>query len=296
MATEKLKTAPEDREANLVVGRHVCLNLGDWDRGLKLLSKGSDAKLRAMADDDRFVEANDANAQMKLGDNWFEYAKPLNGRQKFNVLARAKHWYEKALPGLDKLNALNVGSRVRSLEKTLADAGPAAAPAEGQPKTEARKPGAPIVRKNFNTIKTEETVKSQWTFEGNYRIEALGLRLQKSPAMSSKFQLLDGGKIVFRLTTERRDVTVRLCEEDVTVTVPYGRPAQLAIERKGRNLNYELLAQNRVPERNTILMAEDKAAAASVVTFNSKESNVVGRSEDVLFHSIVVTGPVKPTE
>jgi hypothetical protein len=46
---DKLKTAPNDAAANLALGIHYCLKLGQWDKGLAYLAKGSDAKYKELA-------------------------------------------------------------------------------------------------------------------------------------------------------------------------------------------------------------------------------------------------------
>ena len=45
----RLKTAPDDPEACLTVGGWYCFHVGNWDEGLKLLAKGSDAALKSLA-------------------------------------------------------------------------------------------------------------------------------------------------------------------------------------------------------------------------------------------------------
>jgi hypothetical protein len=46
---EVLKDKPDDPDANLKLGKFLCLIKGDWERGLPLLVKGSDAGLRDLA-------------------------------------------------------------------------------------------------------------------------------------------------------------------------------------------------------------------------------------------------------
>ena len=44
---EKLKSSPDDPDANLAAGRFYCLTRGDFARGLPMLAKGSDPALKA---------------------------------------------------------------------------------------------------------------------------------------------------------------------------------------------------------------------------------------------------------
>src|SRR5262249_33716111 len=51
-ASEALRQQPEDPGANLVMGKYVCFDKGDWGKGLPLLVKGSDGQLQALAEKD----------------------------------------------------------------------------------------------------------------------------------------------------------------------------------------------------------------------------------------------------
>lgn len=46
---KQLEKSPDDAEASLQVGRHLCLVKGDWDAGLPLLAKGKDKSLADLA-------------------------------------------------------------------------------------------------------------------------------------------------------------------------------------------------------------------------------------------------------
>ena len=48
-ADEKLKTNPDDPQANLALGRYRCFAKGDWEAGLPLLAKSGDAALASLA-------------------------------------------------------------------------------------------------------------------------------------------------------------------------------------------------------------------------------------------------------
>ena len=47
---QKLKTSPDDPAANLAVGSYLCFSKGEWEKGLPMLAKGSDANLKQLAD------------------------------------------------------------------------------------------------------------------------------------------------------------------------------------------------------------------------------------------------------
>ena len=99
MAT--LKETPTDPEANATVGKYLCLTKGNWEKGLPMLAKGSDANLSALAAKD-IAGAGSGEEQVKLGDAWWN----AGGKR------RAVHWYEQALPGLTGLAKDRVEKRV----------------------------------------------------------------------------------------------------------------------------------------------------------------------------------------
>jgi len=97
MAT--LAQKPQDREANLTVGKYHCLLRGDWETGLPMLAQGSDADLKAVARRE-LERVSVAEAQVALADQWRALAAKNTGLAKRQMQARAVFWYRKALPGL----------------------------------------------------------------------------------------------------------------------------------------------------------------------------------------------------
>jgi len=59
-ARETLKSKPDDADAALVLGKHLSFLKGDWAKGLPLLAKSSDAKLKQLATKD--LDTNHASA------------------------------------------------------------------------------------------------------------------------------------------------------------------------------------------------------------------------------------------
>jgi len=115
-AVETLKEKPDDPAANLTAGKFFCLLKGDWDKGLPLLAKGSDEKLRTVAQQD-LANPSEAATQMKLADDWFLLAGNEAGTKKMLLSSRAYEWYQKALPMLEGLTKAKVEKRVVELEK-----------------------------------------------------------------------------------------------------------------------------------------------------------------------------------
>ena len=91
-ARDALEDNPTDAEANLAVGRHLCLVKGDWDRGISMLALGNDAELRALAVKE-LAGATSADAAVALGDGWWELASKSEGREKVSLMVRAGSWY-----------------------------------------------------------------------------------------------------------------------------------------------------------------------------------------------------------
>ena len=100
-ALAALKDNPRDPDANLVLGKHLCFAKDDWEKGLPMLARGSNAALRALAERDLRGAAT-VQEQVKLGDAWWA----AHGKQ------RAAYWYERALPGLKSLERDLVRGRV----------------------------------------------------------------------------------------------------------------------------------------------------------------------------------------
>ena len=122
VALERLKTSPDDADANLTVGRYQCFVKGEWDKGFRLLAKGSDASLKAVAvaeirgpgqSRERNAESGQAVASapnsnpqdsrpeaqdpLLLGDAWWNLAQESEGRAHDSMLLRAGYWYQQAV-------------------------------------------------------------------------------------------------------------------------------------------------------------------------------------------------------
>ena len=99
-AQERLKTAPDDPEACLTVGRWHCFYQGDWDEGLKLLAKGSDDALKSLAAEELAAKPAKAEDKVARGDAWWDLAEKATGKAKAAMRRRAGQWYQEALPDL----------------------------------------------------------------------------------------------------------------------------------------------------------------------------------------------------
>jgi hypothetical protein len=94
-AKEKLKEMPDDPEANLVVGKHLCFFLSRWDEGLPLLSKCGDDPLKSAAKKD-LAKPADVKGQATVGDDWWNLGMFKPDWYKMHAHERALYWYEPA--------------------------------------------------------------------------------------------------------------------------------------------------------------------------------------------------------
>ncbi len=114
----RLKSNPNDADANLTVGEFFGLYKGDWDKALPRLALSSDAKLKALALADLAAPAN-ATSRRKIGDGWWSDAGPRTGPAKAHEQSRAAFWYLQCLAELD-------GFEKAVVEKRIAEARPSA--------------------------------------------------------------------------------------------------------------------------------------------------------------------------
>ncbi|HEY7326824.1 MAG TPA: hypothetical protein VH592_04250 [Gemmataceae bacterium] len=98
-ALATLAAQPNDAEANRLVGTFLCFQKGDWQKGLPLLARGSDARLKELAEKD-LAAPSAADAQAALGNGWWQLGMQEKDQAKANLLERACYWYERALPDL----------------------------------------------------------------------------------------------------------------------------------------------------------------------------------------------------
>ncbi len=122
LAKKQLNTDPSDPEACLVVGRWLCFDRGDWEEGLKLLAKGSDATLKALATAD-LAPPPTAAARVARGDAWWDLAEKSEGRTRNALRRRAGFWYEDAIAELSGLAKARIEGRLAEAAKEPAPEG-----------------------------------------------------------------------------------------------------------------------------------------------------------------------------
>ena len=127
-AAEVLSRNPDDPAANLNMGRYRCITLGDWEAGLPLLAKGSDAELRALALKSvpaagaKMDDTAAADQMLTDANGWWDWAErqPLLPRQR--ARQHTADLYRRATPklsGLTKALATRRGEEVPALRESF---------------------------------------------------------------------------------------------------------------------------------------------------------------------------------
>ena len=122
-----LKTKPDDPAANLAVGKYFCLYKLNWERGIPMLAKGSDAALKTAAGNDLLATAGVAEAKLTAADGWYALARKANKTESAGMKVRAHHWYQQALPKLTSLKKIKAQKRLAELAPVVASVGGSAA-------------------------------------------------------------------------------------------------------------------------------------------------------------------------
>lgn len=110
-AQATLKRAPDDRDANEIVGRRLVLR-NEWQRALPHLAKAADDELRAAATNDLQNPAEPAR-QIRVADKWWDVADGTDGRERSALRARAVYWYSLALPKLTRFYKTRATRRIK---------------------------------------------------------------------------------------------------------------------------------------------------------------------------------------
>ena len=99
---EKLRSNPSDPAANLVVGKHTCLESGDWQGGLRMLAQCNDAKWKEVAELE-LAPPSTPDDMVTLAARLYDLAASERGWVRDAILLHASDWYRKAIPNLKGL-------------------------------------------------------------------------------------------------------------------------------------------------------------------------------------------------
>ena len=106
-----LEKQPTDPDANLMVGRFRCFNMGQWEAGLAMLALGDDPVLKQAAVAELKLPTA-AEGQVALADTWWDLSKQEKDNLQAAMRSRALFWYEKSLPQLSGLAKAKVSRRL----------------------------------------------------------------------------------------------------------------------------------------------------------------------------------------
>jgi hypothetical protein len=117
-AREQLVRDADDPELNLVYGRFVCFQQGDWPRGLPYLVRGSNDSLRRAAQLD-VEDPKDPELQVAVADAWYEAASAVDRVDRTSVLQRMLYWARKAAPSRTGLARVDLEKRIEEVQREL---------------------------------------------------------------------------------------------------------------------------------------------------------------------------------
>ena len=125
---DRLKSNPNDAEANLELGKYYGLVKRHWDRAMPYLARGADPDLKAVAERD-VAGPKDGAGQLALADAWWELAGKEKEPTRLALQTRAAFWYDKAVSQLSGLNRTKAQKRLEQVaERTTGTTPVATAP------------------------------------------------------------------------------------------------------------------------------------------------------------------------
>lgn len=131
-AMNLLKKDPNNAAANLAVGRYTAFFKSNWEEGLPLLARGSDAALKAVAAQD-LQNPTEAPREFAVGSAWWDLGEKYSDLIRTRMRERAGYWYRQAYPnlaGLDKTQAEKRLDEIGLKGSSLAASQPAGAKLE----------------------------------------------------------------------------------------------------------------------------------------------------------------------
>lgn len=108
---EKLAASPNDSALATRVGMKLCFSVDDWESGLPLLAKGSDAALARLAVATLALPESPAGIAA-VGEAWWLWAESQEQSVKAKARQKAAALYRKAAPGLTGLDRAAVDKRI----------------------------------------------------------------------------------------------------------------------------------------------------------------------------------------
>ncbi len=162
-AQKALDASPADADAILTVGRWYCLYKNDWPRGLPLLAKGKDEKLKAAALAELKPPAT-TDEQVQAADGWWDISQKELGLAHDAIRSHAGDLYTAALPGINSSIAkIKIDKRLAEIANLQV---PAATFAAGRPSVPLTFPRGQWVDVLRLVDPARDTVKGHWSRHG----------------------------------------------------------------------------------------------------------------------------------
>jgi len=111
---EKLKMSPDDPAANLAAGSYFCFSRGEWEKGLPMIAKGSDAGLRELATLE-LARPKNVDDLTRLADRWWEAAAKRPDIIATAIRQHAANFYKDAVPSLTGLAKTRAENRTKEV-------------------------------------------------------------------------------------------------------------------------------------------------------------------------------------
>jgi hypothetical protein len=118
-ARETLARVPDDALSNFELGHFLCVIKGNWESGLPMLVRGSDATYRAVAARD-IATPEAALDQVVIGDGWWDLGEKESGLAKAALQRRAAIYYEQALGRVQGLVKTRIEKRLNDADQAQA--------------------------------------------------------------------------------------------------------------------------------------------------------------------------------
>lgn len=122
-AEKVLADDPANPAANLAQGQYYCFVQNSdetWKKGLPMLAKGSDPKLKALAEAElalgRAKSKQEAGELFNLAEQWYETARSVDENARKSYHARAAYWYKKSFPKLQGFKEKKAKLRLEELK------------------------------------------------------------------------------------------------------------------------------------------------------------------------------------
>jgi hypothetical protein len=117
-AKKTLESNPDDPEANRIVGGYLCFGIHDWGKGLKMLAKGDDAKLKRVAQLELAPPARPED-ELLIAETWRDAVEERVGAERGPLMIRAEEWFTKAYAGIPERDKPRAREQLGKLQEDM---------------------------------------------------------------------------------------------------------------------------------------------------------------------------------